>query len=76
MIVIDHQANRVNVSVFGEFTLADYKELGFPMKDKDFFAVLDEMILKFSEGEPICTDGHTSSLGRKLKDYADIDPER
>ena len=26
MIVIDHQANRVNVSVFGEFTLADYKE--------------------------------------------------
>ena len=26
MIVIVHQANRVNVSVFGEFTLADYKE--------------------------------------------------
>lgn len=26
MIVIDHQPNRVNVSVFGEFTLADYKE--------------------------------------------------
>ena len=26
MIVIDHQAQRVNVAVFGEFTLADYKE--------------------------------------------------
>lgn len=26
MIVIDHQPNRVNVSVFGEFTLADYRE--------------------------------------------------
>ena len=26
MIVIDHQPNRVNVAVFGEFTLADYKE--------------------------------------------------
>ena len=26
MIVIDHQASLVNVSVFGEFTLADYKE--------------------------------------------------
>ena len=26
MIVIDHQANRVNVSVFGEFTLADFME--------------------------------------------------
>lgn len=26
MIVVDHQANRVSVSVFGEFTLADYKE--------------------------------------------------
>ena len=26
MIVIDHQANLVTVSVFGEFTLADYKE--------------------------------------------------
>jgi hypothetical protein len=26
MIVIDHQPNRVGVSVFGEFTLADYKE--------------------------------------------------
>ncbi|PKO86575.1 MAG: STAS/SEC14 domain-containing protein [Betaproteobacteria bacterium HGW-Betaproteobacteria-12] len=26
MIVIDHQASRVNVSVFGEFTLPDYKE--------------------------------------------------
>ena len=26
MIVIDHQANRVGVAVFGEFTLADYKE--------------------------------------------------
>lgn len=26
MIVIDHQPSRVNVSVFGEFTLADYKE--------------------------------------------------
>ena len=26
MIVIDHQPNRVSVSVFGEFTLADYKE--------------------------------------------------
>ena len=26
MIVVDHQPGRVNVSVFGEFTLADYKE--------------------------------------------------
>lgn len=26
MIVIDHRDNRVDVSVFGEFTLADYKE--------------------------------------------------
>ena len=26
MIVIDHQPNRVSVSVLGEFTLADYKE--------------------------------------------------
>jgi hypothetical protein len=26
MIVIDHQQSRVSVSVFGEFTLADYKE--------------------------------------------------
>ena len=26
MIVTDHQPNRVNVSVFGEFTLADYRE--------------------------------------------------
>ena len=26
MIVIDHQPSRVNVAVFGEFTLADYKE--------------------------------------------------
>jgi hypothetical protein len=26
MIVIDHQAHRVSLSVFGEFTLADYKE--------------------------------------------------
>ena len=26
MIVIDHQARRVSVSVFGEFTLADYRE--------------------------------------------------
>ncbi|RIX46813.1 MAG: STAS/SEC14 domain-containing protein [Rhodocyclales bacterium GT-UBC] len=26
MIVIDHQPSRVSVSVFGEFTLADYKE--------------------------------------------------
>lgn len=26
MIVIDHQANRVSVSVFAEFTLADYRE--------------------------------------------------
>ena len=26
MIVIDHQPGRVSVSVFGEFTLADYKE--------------------------------------------------
>lgn len=26
MIVIDHQPHRVNVAVFGEFTLADYKE--------------------------------------------------
>ena len=26
MIVIDHQSSRVNVSVFGEFTLADYRE--------------------------------------------------
>lgn len=26
MIVIDHQPNRVNAAVFGEFTLADYKE--------------------------------------------------
>ena len=26
MIVIDHQTHRVNVAVFGEFTLADYQE--------------------------------------------------
>ena len=26
MIVTDHQAHRVNVTVYGEFTLADYKE--------------------------------------------------
>ena len=26
MIVLDHQASRVSVSVFGEFTLADYRE--------------------------------------------------
>jgi hypothetical protein len=26
MIVVDHQANRVTVSVFGEFALSDYKE--------------------------------------------------
>lgn len=26
MIVIDHQPQRVNVAVFGEFTLADYRE--------------------------------------------------
>lgn len=26
MIVIDHQQSRVSVAVFGEFTLADYKE--------------------------------------------------
>lgn len=26
MVVIDHQPSRVNISVFGEFTLADYKE--------------------------------------------------
>lgn len=26
MIVTDHQLNRVDVTVFGEFTLADYKE--------------------------------------------------
>ena len=26
MIVIDHQKERVNVAVFGEFTLADYRE--------------------------------------------------
>ena len=26
MIIIDHQPNRVSISVFGEFTLADYKE--------------------------------------------------
>ena len=26
MIVIDHQKERVNVTVFGEFTLADYRE--------------------------------------------------
>lgn len=26
MIVTDHQAGRVNVTVFGEFSLADYKE--------------------------------------------------
>ena len=26
MIVIDHQPQRVSVSVFGEFTLADYRE--------------------------------------------------
>ena len=26
MIVIDHQKERVNLAVFGEFTLADYKE--------------------------------------------------
>lgn len=26
MITIDHSVNRVNVTVFGEFTLADYKE--------------------------------------------------
>lgn len=26
MIVIDHKPNRVNVSVFGEFALKDYKE--------------------------------------------------
>jgi hypothetical protein len=26
MIVIDHQARQVKVSVFGEFTLADYRE--------------------------------------------------
>ena len=26
MIVIDHKPHRVSVSVFGEFTLADYKE--------------------------------------------------
>ena len=26
MIVIDHEPQRINVSVFGEFTLADYKE--------------------------------------------------
>lgn len=26
MIVIDHQSSRISVSVFGEFTLADYKE--------------------------------------------------
>ena len=26
MIVVDHQTNRVSVSVFGEFTLAGYKE--------------------------------------------------
>lgn len=26
MIVTDHQAHRVNVNVYGEFTLADYRE--------------------------------------------------
>ncbi len=26
MITLDHQPNRVSVAVFGEFTLADYKE--------------------------------------------------
>ena len=26
MIVIQHQSNRVNVNVYGEFTLADFKE--------------------------------------------------
>ena len=26
MIVTDHQPKRVNVTVFGEFSLADYKE--------------------------------------------------
>lgn len=26
MIVVDHQPNRINVGVFGEFTLDDYKE--------------------------------------------------
>lgn len=26
MIVTDHQPNRISVNVFGEFTLADYKE--------------------------------------------------
>ena len=26
MITTDHKENRVNVTVFGEFTLADYKE--------------------------------------------------
>ncbi|MBS4020352.1 MAG: STAS/SEC14 domain-containing protein [Dechloromonas sp.] len=26
MIVIDHKGHRVNVAVFGEFTLADYRE--------------------------------------------------
>jgi hypothetical protein len=26
MVVIDHQPSRVNVSVFGEFSLADYRE--------------------------------------------------
>ncbi|MDR2189425.1 MAG: STAS/SEC14 domain-containing protein [Azonexus sp.] len=26
MIVVDHQANRVTVAVFGEFALADYRE--------------------------------------------------
>ena len=26
MIVIEHQSSRVNVAVFGEFTLADYRE--------------------------------------------------
>lgn len=41
------------------------RNLGFPMKDKDFLTVLDEMILKFSDGKPICTDGKVNSYGRK-----------
>ncbi len=37
MIVIDQQASRVNVSVFGEFTLADYREFEEVVNNKVSF---------------------------------------
>lgn len=36
----------------------------------DFFTLLDEFILKFSDNKPIVTDGYVNSFGRKHKNQS------